>query len=546
MSGLFRTHEVFNQVAPLTGVNLFASDPALAALVDAAPHAVAEQLSQHGAFAGSPEAGELGRLANEHPPVLKTHDASGARIDMVEYHPAYHALMRRSVAAGLHCSVWDATGGEGSVRTVARAARLYLSAQIDAGHLSAMSMTNAAVAALAQAPDLAEEWLPLIRSRRYDSTAKPATQKVGATINMGFAEKQGGTDLRAATTRAERGDSGTYRLTGHKWFVSAPMSDAMVALAQSLEGLSAFLVPRYLPDGKRNPVRLMRLKDKLGTRACASAEVEMEGATGWMIGEPGQGLATVMEMMTLARLDSAVIAAAQMRLALSEAVHHARHRRGIGGTLIDQAMMTRVLADMGLDSVAATALAFRVAEAFDRANDDPAEAAFARLMTPVAKYWVAKMAPALTAEAMEAVGGNAFIEDSRLARLYRDAPAQMIWDAPGNVLCLDVLRVLRKSSDALELVLAVSENALGVGAKTTLNVLRAATAVALADEGSARILTEQLAMTVAAASLRRSFPAVIADAFIETRLNKPWRTTYGMLDSRFDGRAFLDYICPAE
>ena len=288
----------------------------------------------------------------------------------------------------------------------------------------------------------------------------------------------------------------------------------------------------------------MRLKDKLGNRSNATAEVEFDGATAWLVGEIGRGVPTIIDMVTLTRLDCAVASAGLMRIALAEAVHHTRHRKAFGAYLIDQPIMTRVLADMALDSVAAAALVFRLAESYDRANNDPAEAAFARLMTPAVKYWVTKIGPAMIAEAMECLGGNGYVEESRLPRLYREAPVNAIWEGAGNVMCLDVLRVLRKSSEPLEAVLATIEDALGGTAKSTLNVLRAATAVALADEGSARILTEQLAMTVAAAALRRRFPSVIADAFLETRLGKPWRTTYGMLDSRFDARAFVNYICP--
>jgi putative acyl-CoA dehydrogenase len=326
--------------------------------------------------------------------------------------------------------------------------------------------------------------------------------------------------------------------------MSAPMSDAFLVLAQTVQGLSCFLVPRVLPDGSRNGIRLMRLKDKLGNRSNASAEAEFHEAAGWLVGEPGRGISTIIDMVTFTRLDCSVASAGLMRIALAEAAHHTRNRKAFGAALIDQPLMTRVLADMALDAVAAAALAFRLAESYDRASDDPAEAAFARLMTPAVKYWVCKVAPSMIGEAMECLGGNGYVEDSRLPRLYREAPVNAIWEGAGNVMCIDVMRVLRKTSEPLEAVLANVEDAIGSTAKSTLNVLRAATAVALADEGSARILTEQLAMTVAAAALRRRFPSVVADAFLETRLGKPWRTTYGMLDSRFDAKAFINYLCP--
>ena len=544
MNSAVDTQEVVNQSPPFSGVNLFNSDPALQALIEGVPQAVIDQLVAHGQMWGTPETFELGRIANAHPPVLKAYDPNGVRIDLVEVHPAYHALMRRSVAAGLHASIWDAADAEANVRSLARAARLFMTAEAEAGHLCPMTMTNASVAALAHAPDIAREWLPRIRTRQYDSSARPMSDKQGVTVGMGMTEKQGGSDLSESSTRAEDLRDGTWQITGHKWFLSAPMSDAFLVLARTREGLSCFLVPRFLPDGGRNGVHFMRLKDKLGNRSNATAEAEFHGAIGWLVGELGRGLPTVLDMVTLTRLDCAVASAGLMRIALAEAVHHARHREAFGEVLLSQPLMNRVLADMALDAVAAAALAFRLAESYDRANNDPAEAAFARLMTPATKYWVTKIAPAMIAEAMECLGGNGYVEESRLPRLYREAPVNAIWEGAGNVMCLDVMRVLRKSSEPLEAVLSNIEDTLGGTAKSTLNVLRAAAAVALADEGSARVLTEQLAMTVAAASLRRRFPSVIADAFLETRLGKPWRTTYGMLDSRFDTTAFINYICP--
>lgn len=545
MSSAFDTHEVFNQSPPLVGVNLFTADPSLGALVEDIPAGIVEQLAAHGAQWGAAETYELARIANQTGPVLKTHDASGTRIDMVEYHPAYHALMRRSVTAGLHCSIWDAEGEEASIRSVARAARLFMTAQVECGHICPMTMTNASVAALAHAPALADQWLPMIRSRQYDSSHKPALAKRGVTLGMGMTEKQGGSDLGAITTRAEDAHDGSWRITGHKWFMSAPMSDAFLILASTVQGISCFLVPRVLPDGSRNAIRLMRLKDKLGNRSNASSEAEFVEAAGWLIGEPGRGVATILDMVTFTRFDCALASAGLMRAALAEAVHRTRHRKAFGVALIDQPLMTRVLADMALDAVACAALVFRLAESYDRANDDPAEAGFSRLMTPAIKYWVCKVAPNMIGEAMECLGGNGYVEESRLPRLYREAPVNAIWEGAGNIMCIDVMRVLRKSSEPLEAVLAGVEATLGATAQSSLNVLRAAAAVALADEGSARILTEQLAMTAAAAALRQRFPAVVADAFLETRLGKPWRTTYGMLDSRFDAKAFLDYLCPS-
>ena len=428
MSSASDTHEVFNQSPPFAGRNLFTSDPGLAAIVEGLPHDVQEQLAAHGAAWGSADVFELGRIANQSPPVLKTHDPTGLRIDTVEFHPAYHALMRRSVSSGLHCSVWDAAGGEANARTVARAARLFMTAQAECGHICPMTMTNASIAALAHAPELARQWLPLVRSRKYDSSHRPAGEKAGVTLGMGMTEKQGGSDVGAATTRAEDGRDGSWRITGHKWFLSAPMSDAFLVLAQTAQGLSCFLMPRILPDGADNGIRLMRLKDKMGNRSNASAEAEFHASAGWLVGEAGRGIATILDMVTFTRLDCAVASAGLMRVALAQAVHHTRARKAFGVALIDQPLMTRVLADMSLDMLACAALAFRLAESYDRANDDPAEAAFARLMTPAVKYWVCKAAPAMIGEAMECLGGNGYVEESRLPMLYREAPVNAIWE----------------------------------------------------------------------------------------------------------------------
>lgn len=544
MTSISDTRDALNLSPPLAGLNLYATDPVLGALVEGLPQSVNADLAEYGVQWGTPETFELGRIANVAVPQLHSFDASGIRIDQIEFHPAYHALMRRSVAAGLHCSIWDALDDEGSVRAAARAARMYMSAQVEAGHLAALSMTNASVAAIAHASHLADTWLPRIRTRRYDSSPRPLSAKAGGLVALALTERQGGSDLSGITTAGVEAADGVWRLTGSKWFVSAPTSDAYLVLAQTSSGPTCFLAPRILPDGSLNGLQILRLKDKLGNRSNPTGEVELEDTAAWLVGNPGEGMSTIVDMLTLTRLDSAVISAGMMRLALAEAVHHARYRRASGQLLIDQALMTRVLADMALDSVAASALVFRLAESFDRADDEPREAAFARLMTPAVKYWVTKVASGMIGEALECLGGNGYVEESRLPRLYREAPLNATWEGPGNTMALEVMRVLRKSSEPLEAVLANIEDALGSTAKSTMNVLRAATAVALADEGSARILTEQLAMTVAAAALRRRFPSVVADAFLETRLGKPWRTTYGMLDSRFDAKAFVNYLCP--
>ncbi len=538
------THKVVNQSPPYGGVNLFEADPLVNAAASGFPDPVRQELSELGAFWGTHEAREFARLANRFTPELERFNARGERTDLVTFHPAYHALMRRSMLAGLHSSSFDRGEDEAGLRHRARAIRLYMTAQTECGHLCPMTMTNAALAPLKHAPELLSTWAPLILSRTYDRNFRPAAEKRSVTIGMGMTEKQGGTDVRANLTRADPGDDGMHRITGHKWFFSAPMSDAFLVLAQAEGGLTCFLMPRILPDGTTNAIRLERLKDKLGNRSNASAEVEFHGASAWRVGTEGRGIATILEMVTLTRLDCAMASAGLMRGGFAEAVHHVRHRAAFGKKLIDQPLMQRVLADMALDLAGALALSLRLAEAFDMADDQPAEAAYVRLMTPTVKYWVCKTAPAFLYEAMECLGGNGYVEESTLPRLYREAPVNAIWEGSGNVMALDAVRAL-SSESVLEQVLMTIAGELGPGAKAAVDVLAAAARVASEDEGSARILVEQLALTAAASALRRDFPPAIADAFIETRLGRPWRATYGMIDGRFDSRAILDYIAPA-
>jgi putative acyl-CoA dehydrogenase len=536
--------DVPNQPPPLAGGNAWRGDPLLVQLSESFSETVRRELDQLGRFVLTPEAQDLARLANSESPKLKTYDRQGRRIDQVEFHPAYHALMRRSVANGLHASVWENVEAETGRRHQIRAARFYLTAELECGHLCPITMTSASLAALMANPKLFKEWAPRVTTRKYDPSHKPPAEKTGLTLGMGMTEKQGGTDVRANTTKAEPAGDGLYRLTGHKWFMSAPMSDAFLVLAQAQEGLSCFLLPRILEDRSGNGFRFQRLKDKLGNRSNASSEVEFADALGEMIGEPGAGVKTIMDMVTLTRLDCAIASSGIMRASLAEAVHHARHRKVFGDVLIDQPLMTRVLADMALDVAAATALSFRLARAFDEAADDRGEASFARAMTPVVKYWVCKITPALTYEAMECLGGNGYVEEAPLARYYREAPLNAIWEGSGNVMALDVLRVMRRAPGLFEEVLAGLERDLGATGHGTTGVLRAAMTVALSDEGSARILTEQLAMAAAAAELKRMGAGRIADAFIETRLAGQWRGTYGMLDARHDARMIVDTLYP--
>lgn len=540
------THEVTNQSPPLSGSSAWRTDPLLVQLADDFTDPVRKDLDQLGRYVRSVEAQDLARLANSEVPKLRTHDRQGRRSDIVEFHPAYHALMRRSVGIGLHSSIWENNPAEAGKRHQVRAARFYLTAQLECGHLCPITMTSASLAALMSSPSLFREWAPRITTRKYDSSQKAPVEKGGLTLGMGMTEKQGGTDLRTNTSRAVREGSQFYRLSGHKWFLSAPMSDAFLMLAQADEGLSCFLVPRLLKGGVDNGLRFQRLKDKLGNRSNASSEVEFDGTLAEMVGDPGSGIRTIMDMVTLTRLDCAVASSGIMRAALAEAVHHTRHRRVSGQPLIDQPLMVRVLADMSLDVAGATALSMRLARSFDEAANNPAEAAFARAMTAVVKYWACKIAPALIYEAIECIGGNGYVEDGPLARYYREAPVNAIWEGSGNVMALDVLRVLARAPQLFEEVLAGIGRDLGPAGKGTVGVLRAALQVAGSDEGSARILTEQLAISAAAAELRRMGAGRIADAFVESRLAGQWRTTYGMLDARHDARVIVDTLYPTD
>ncbi|MCG6858161.1 MAG: acyl-CoA dehydrogenase family protein [Salaquimonas sp.] len=543
------THAVFNQSPIYGGHNAWTADPLLKRIVGDIPPAVKKNLESHGGWAGHLETYELARLANKHTPTLKTHDAKGNRLDIVEFHPAYHALMRRSMAAGMHCSIWDDDKEEAGKRNLIRAARYYMTAGTETGHLCPITMTNAAIAALVGTPQVADEWLPRARSRKYDSSNQPPINKSAITLGMGMTEKQGGTDVRANTTRAEALGDGLYRIVGHKWFMSAPMCDAFLVLAQMAEGnqtgLGCFLIPRILPDGTPNGLQFQRLKDKLGNRSNASSEVEFHGAFGQLIGEPGRGVPTIIEMVTLTRLDCATASSGLMRASVAEAVQHTRYRKVFGETLAHQPLMSRVLADLALDVAAATALAMRLASSFDRMRDDPAEAAYARLMTPVIKYWVCKSAAPLIGEAMECLGGNGYVEEGNLARHFREAPVNAIWEGSGNVMCLDVMRVIARDGDTLGTVLDTLEADLGgKSAAKTVEVIRTAASMAGSDHGSARILTEQLALTAAGAELRRLDLGEIADLFVETRLGGLWRSTYGMLDNRHDTARIVDTLYP--
>ena len=525
---------MLNQPPPFEDVNLFTSDPALQDAVGLEGGGGGD-LEAFGAVAGSRHMLEQARLANENPPKLRLFDAGGRRLDQVEYHPAYHALMAASTAQGLHCE-----GGVG------RAAKFYMAAQMEAGHCCPITMTNAAIPVVWQAPAIAREWLGRIMVRDYDPAFRPPAEKRAVTIGMAMTERQGGSDVRANLTRAEPVGGGEHLLTGHKWFMSAPMSDAFLVLAQAPGGLSCFFMPRFLPDGTVNAILLQRLKDKCGNRSNASSEVEFARAHAWLVGEEGRGIATIMEMVTLTRLDCAISSAGLMRFALAHALHHCSHRVAFGKTLIDQPLMRRVLADLALDQIAAVALAVRLARAFERAGEDEAEAAFSRLMTPAVKYWACKALPGFAYEAMECLGGNGYVEDGPMARLYRESPLNAIWEGSGNIMCLDVLRAASKSPEALGALLeGLLASAHGeprlIDAVTRLRERFAEPADL---EAGSRQVVESLVHVMAAALLRESGPAAIADAFIASRLDGGFRRTYGILPGA-DVDAVMGYVTAA-
>jgi putative acyl-CoA dehydrogenase len=550
----FDTHQVFNQAPPFADVNLYRCDAALQeALAREGGGWAAPQLDELGARLGTAETLELGRLANVHPPRLFNFDRGGRRIDEVEFHPAWHRLMALMIEAGAHAAPWD-SGRDGA--QVARAAQYLLFGQVENGAQCPVTMTYASVPALRQAGPLAATWLPKVLSREYDPRSLPISQKRGALIGMGMTEKQGGSDVRANTTRARLLDpaeararfgaegEGAYRIVGHKWFFSVPQSDAHLILAQLDEegsaGLSCFLVPRFLPDGSRNEIRVQRLKDKLGNRSNASAEVEFCGATGWLVGREGRGIATILEMGSHTRLDCVIGTAGIMRAALCHALHHARGRAAFGRPLAQQPLMRNVLADLALESEAATAFALRLARCFDQAAD-PQQALLARILTPAGKYWLCKRGPAFGAEAMEVMGGNGYVEDGPLARLYREFPVNSIWEGSGNVMCLDLLRALGKSPDARAALAAELAPALGSDAGFDAYAGRLLDELGQGglDEFGARRLAERVVIAVQAGLLLRHAPAPVADAFVASRVAQDVGGAFGRLPGGVDCEAIL-------
>ncbi|MEZ5842931.1 MAG: acyl-CoA dehydrogenase family protein [Hyphomicrobiaceae bacterium] len=544
------THTVTNQSPPFGGLNLFLADRPLREAVDReGAGASATDLSGFGEACGSRHGFEIGRLANEHPPRLRRFDEKGHPLDVVEFHPAWHEAMAMSIAEGLNASPWEhlvTTAAPQPGRHVARAAGLYMVTQMEPGHVCPITMTNASVPVLLTEPSLAQDWLPRIVRRTYDRSFRPWTEKTAVTLGMGMTEKQGGTDVRANTTTARPlgagGRAAAYALTGHKWFLSAPMSDAFLMLAQAPRGLSCFLVPRIMPDGHVNAIRIERLKDKLGNRSNASSEVELTEATGFLVGDEGRGVATIIEMVTMTRLDCAVASAGQMRLALAMALDHCRHRIVFQRKLADQPLMARVMADMALDVEAATALAFRLARAFDEADGDAAAAAWRRVMTPVTKYYVCKLAPSIATEAMECLGGNGYVEEGLAARLYREAPLNAIWEGAGNVMALDLLRVAAREPATLAVVIdtieAITPGDARIASATA--ALRRLVATAGGDEALGRTFVDRLAATAAAALLIAHAPARVADPYAATRLAGCFSHSYGAHAEPIDAPGVLD------
>jgi putative acyl-CoA dehydrogenase len=542
----FATHDVFNQSPPFENVDLFTVDAPLAAAVAANGGAAATaELSDFGKHWGSAAMAERGRVANENTPKLRLFDARGNRRDEVEFHPAYHELMTHSAHAGVHNSTW-ATDGKpaGGAAEVVRAAKFYIASQVETGHLCPITMTRASVAALASQPDILAKTMPVIGTRAYDPTFAPWWTKRGMTVGMGMTEKQGGTDVRANMTRAER-DGGAWRVTGHKWFMSAPMCDAFLVLAQTMDGLGCFFMPRFAPDGTVNAIHFQRLKDKLGNRSNASSEVEFHGAHAELIGEEGKGIRTIIQMVQLTRQDCAIASAGLMRSGLAHALNHARHRSVFQKHLADQPLMQAVLSDMALHVEASIALVLRLCRAFDRAPADAGEAAYMRLLTPAIKYWTCKSAPGFLYEAMECLGGNGYVEEGILARHYRESPVSAIWEGSGNVMCLDVLRALGREADAALAVLRAL-------ADETRGLPGAAEAVASIgqsfrrpdSERVARLAVEQLALLAATAALNQVSPKN-AELFAATRLAERHAGMYGAVDlSDADQRALLARALP--
>ncbi|MFJ5995321.1 acyl-CoA dehydrogenase family protein [Streptomyces sp. NPDC092370] len=538
------THTVTNQVPPLVGYDVFSADRALAAAVGRhldpeLREEVLGELAALGRTSGSAQVQEWGRLANENPPRLLTHDRYGNRVDEVEFHPSWHRLLGKGVSAGL-TAAWGRPAGH-----LRRAAAFLVWTQVEAGNGCPLSMTHAAVPALRHDPDLAAEWEPRLTSMIYDRELRPAHLKAGALFGMGMTEKQGGSDVRANTTSARPlAEDGTYELTGHKWFCSAPMSDGFLVLAQAPGGLTCFLVPRVLGDGTRNVFRIQRLKDKLGNRSNASGEVEFEGTWARRVGEEGRGVRTIIEMVAATRLDCVLGSAGLMRQAVAQAVHHCTYREAFGGKLVDKPLMRNVLADLALESEAATTLALRLAAACDDGGEQ--ERALLRIAVPAAKYWVTKRCPSVAVEAAECLGGNGYVEESTMPRLVRESPLNSVWEGAGNVQALDVLRALQREPGALDAYLREVGQARGADHRLDAAIKNLLTELADLEgvEGRARRLAERLALVLQGSLLVRFAPPQVADAFCAGRLGADGGAVFGTLPHTLDLASVVERARP--
>lgn len=528
------THTVVNQATPLVNRNLFDDNPVLTETLAWTGAAwVGDRAHRVGQVLGSAEAADWADDANRYPPVLHTHDRFGNRVDEIDFHPSWHRFMGLAVETGVHASPWrDPRPGAHA----ARAALFSMFAQIEPGHTCPISMTYSAVPALRAAPELSAEWEPSITSNVYDPGLRPRQEKQGVLVGMAMTEKQGGSDVRANTTTATPTADGSYLLRGHKWFCSAPMNDAFLVLAQAPGGLSCFLLPRVLPDGTRNRFHIQRLKDKLGNKSNASGEPEFDDAVAFLVGEEGRGVRTIIEMVNHTRLDCVIGTTGGMRQSVTEAIWHTAHRSAFGARLIDQPLMTSVLADLALESEAATVTMMRLAAAYD----DPAEADFRRLATAVAKYWVCKRGAGHASEALECLGGNGYIEEGPMARRYREQPLMSIWEGSGNVICLDVLRALATRPQSGQAFLDEVELAAGADRRLDDHLLAVKKQLAAGPgPAAARRLTEDLALALQGSLLVRHAPAAVADAFCASRLEPGAGRNYGTLPDGVDTAAIV-------
>lgn len=546
-NALAETHDVFNQPYPLENYNLFSSDVALQQIVAKEGGAARrDDLLRFGKLTGSAEVIQWGFQANKNKPEFRTHDRHGRRVDEVEFHPAYHQLMATSIENGLHSIPWTDTQPGSNVY---RATLSYMMSQVDAGHGCPITMTFAAIPTLRKQPDIAAQWEAKITQRVYDPANKPFTEKAGLTIGMAMTEKQGGSDVRANTTRAyplaQRGGGQLYELIGHKYFVSAPMCDAFLVLAQAEGGISCFLVPRWRSDGSKNPLQIQQLKNKMGNVSNASSEAELRGAHGWLIGEEGRGVANILEMVALTRFDCMIGSAGGMRQAVAQILHHCQHRSAFGKKLVDQPLMQNVLADLALESEAAIALGMRIAHGLDNPHDEH-EQLLVRIGTAIGKYWICKRTPPHAYEAMECIGGSAVMEDSIMPRLYREAPVNAIWEGSGNVQCLDMLRAMARTPGSVEALMHELESAQGHYASYDqhLHALKNELADKRDIEYRARSIVENMALALQASVLVRQGNTLLADAFCAARFQTRSHLMFGTLPRGVDCRAIIARASP--